>query len=251
MAINEVFQNPTVKQVIFQIRYPNLFFIEKHIGGFQQKIMKQYPESAELIKTQFLVAASGQKSAGDTADEAKVDSTAKIWQFKSEEGVTVSVTRDAVSVDSTHHKTYKNESSEKFRDEIKFVIGTLFSVIEIPILTRIGLRYIDECPIDQKDNAHFQTWYNTTFPLDRFGIDTALELDTKSVVQRGHYFLRFIESLRTDNNGQSNLILDFDAYANTIEPTNYLEVADELHAIISDEYESFIREPVYAYMRGE
>ena len=31
MAINEVFPNPTVKKVIFQIRFPNLFFIESKI----------------------------------------------------------------------------------------------------------------------------------------------------------------------------------------------------------------------------
>ena len=32
MGIKEIFSFPTVKQVIFQIRYPNLFIIENKIG---------------------------------------------------------------------------------------------------------------------------------------------------------------------------------------------------------------------------
>lgn len=38
MPINEVFVNPTVKQVIFQVKFPNLFFIESKIGDIQLKI---------------------------------------------------------------------------------------------------------------------------------------------------------------------------------------------------------------------
>jgi hypothetical protein len=49
MVIKEIFPNPTVKQVIFQIRFPNLFYIENKIGDFQLKIMKEFPKSAIAI----------------------------------------------------------------------------------------------------------------------------------------------------------------------------------------------------------
>jgi hypothetical protein len=40
MAIEEVFPNPTVKQVAFEIRFPNLFYLESKIGELQVKIME-------------------------------------------------------------------------------------------------------------------------------------------------------------------------------------------------------------------
>jgi hypothetical protein len=46
---DEVFPNPTVKTVIFQIRYPNLFYIESRIGDIQVKIMDDFPESSLLF----------------------------------------------------------------------------------------------------------------------------------------------------------------------------------------------------------
>ena len=32
MPIHEVFPSPTVKQVIFQVRFPNLFYLESRMG---------------------------------------------------------------------------------------------------------------------------------------------------------------------------------------------------------------------------
>jgi len=49
MQINEVFPNPTVKQVIFQIRFPNLFYLESKIGEYQLKIMQRFPESVRCF----------------------------------------------------------------------------------------------------------------------------------------------------------------------------------------------------------
>ena len=46
----EIFSNPTVKKVIFQIRFPNLFFIENKIGDFQLKIMGMFPESKLIFR---------------------------------------------------------------------------------------------------------------------------------------------------------------------------------------------------------
>jgi hypothetical protein len=53
MPSDEVFKNPTVKQVIFQITFPNLFYIENKMGEFQQKIMNEFPESVLLYRRQF------------------------------------------------------------------------------------------------------------------------------------------------------------------------------------------------------
>ena len=62
MAIDEMFPNPTVKQVIFQITFPNLFYIENKIGAFQLKIMKEFPQSTLLFRRQVLFADVGSES---------------------------------------------------------------------------------------------------------------------------------------------------------------------------------------------
>ena len=123
-----------------------------------------------------------------------------------------------------------------------------FEVTSIPIINRIGLRYIDECPIPSKDNSTFKEYYNSIFPLDRFNLANANEMDFKTVTKKDKYYLRYIESLRKIEE-EYKLILDFDGFAVNISTQDYLRITDDLHAIISDEYERTIKEPVYEYMR--
>jgi hypothetical protein len=56
MPLAEVFRNPTVKQVAFEIKFPNLFFIESKIGDLQMIIMDKFPESALLFQRQIMFA---------------------------------------------------------------------------------------------------------------------------------------------------------------------------------------------------
>lgn len=248
MTISEVFPNPTAKQVIFQIRFPNLFFMESKIGDLQVKIMKEFPESALLFRRQILFADVGPKGKlVDIPGDSEEESGKKIWQFKSDKGFQLNVLTDSLDITSQYHKTYNLEGGPKFRDIIKFVLDCFFEVTSIPVITRIGLRYIDECPIVSKDNLTFKSYYNSTFPLDRFPLSDATEMDFKTAIKKGEYYLRYIESLKKVGD-EYKLILDFDGFANNISPENYLRVADELHTVISVEYEATIKEPVYDYM---
>jgi len=88
MAINEIFKNPTVKTVIFQIRFPNLFFIEKIIGDFQVRIMDVFRESSLILKKGLVI------SVGSTAQiepESDSEGGQRIWQFKSDKGFQLNV----------------------------------------------------------------------------------------------------------------------------------------------------------------
>ena len=49
MAITEIFPNPTVKQVIFQIRFNSLFYIGDKMGEFQQRTMTEIPRNHHLF----------------------------------------------------------------------------------------------------------------------------------------------------------------------------------------------------------
>lgn len=252
MTINEIFPNPTVKQVIFQIRFPNLFYMENKIGDLQLKIMEEFPQSAILYGRQVVFADIGPE--GKLVDiqkdlEKELPGTGrKIWQFKSNKNFQLNVLNDSLGITSQYHKTYNSEGGEKFRDVIKFVLDHFFKVTSIPIINRIGLRYIDECPIPSKDNETFRSYYHSVFPLDRFNLADSDEMLFRTVTKKGDFYLIYFESLQKSEN-KYKLVLDFDGFATNIRPENCLKIADELHTIILEEYEKTIKEPVYQYMR--
>jgi len=249
MTIDEVFENPTVKEVIFQIRYPNLFYIENKIGELQLRIMEVFPNSALLHRRQIVLTDLGPDGEFIKPPDLDEETGKKVWQFESDKGFKLNITGDSLDITSNYHKTYNlDDGSEKFRDIIEFVIGNFMEVMQIPIILRIGLRYIDECPIHSKDNESFSSWYNSSFPLKRFNLSDALEMDFKTVIKTDNEYLRYVESLQ-EVNGKPVLILDFDGYTMNIKTKDFIEVTDRLHDIILAEYEKTITETVKDYMR--
>jgi uncharacterized protein (TIGR04255 family) len=245
MAINEIFNNPTVKTVIFQIQYPNLFYIEKIIGDYQVKIMERFPQSSLILQKGLFITLGSQ---GQIPSEGEDENSTKIWQFSSENDAKLSIQTTSLAIVSTHHKTYNMGDGDKFRDLIKFSLDHFFSFLGIPIINRIGLRYIDHCPIINKDNQTYLQFYNTCFPLNRFSLKDANVMDFKTTVKRGDYLLTYRETAQTKDN-EFMLVLDFDGAAQKVKPENYLSVTDDLHKLISDEFDLTAKEALKEYMR--
>lgn len=223
--------------------------MENKIGDLQLKIMKEFPKSALLFRRQILFADIGPEAKlEDIPSDSDRETGKKIWRFESDKNFKLNVLNDSLDITSEYHKTYNLEGGDKFRDIIKFVLDHFFAVTSIPIINRIGLRYIDECPIPSKDNSTFRSYYNSSFPLDRFNLADASGMDFKTVVRKGEYNLRYSESLRKIN-GEYKLILDFDGFAESIASEDCLTITDNLHTMISEEYERTIKEPVYEYMQ--
>jgi uncharacterized protein (TIGR04255 family) len=250
MPINEVFPNPTVKQVIFQVRFPNLFYLESRMGEFQLKVMKDFPKSSIALTRQFLIA-QGVKLAevGGAQGEAQPPEVGKIWNFESETGVELHVMSESMDLSSTLHKTYNNPNQlHRFRDSIKMALDTLLAVAPVPIFSRVGLRYVDECPVPAIENAVYRQHYNSTLALDRFNLADVEELSHVALVRRGPRYVRIREVLRVPA-GKPQLTLDFDAYSINVEPGTCLALTDELHDLVIAEYEKTLREPVFEIMR--
>ena len=249
MAITEVFPNPTVKQVFFEVKFPHLFFIESKIGDLQLKVMDEFPNSALGFERQLVLKQyKEQEGKNDSLPQTDEDSVRKIWQFISEKKYKFEVTSNSLVIFSKFHKTYNLDGGDKFRDIIKFIMDNFLEVIRIPVLNRIGLRYVDECPLPSKDNDTFKEYYSSVFPIDRFNIADVEEMLFRTVVKRGDFNLIYLETLQKKNDDYK-LILDFDGFAKKIPSNNYIEVTDQLHKIISDEYQKTINQPVYEYMR--
>lgn len=243
----EIFPNPTVRRVVFQMQFPNLFALEKKIGDFQEKIMGQFPESKLIFRRQLLFA--------DVGPEGKLQNIPdqmqgrKIWHFESKEKHEINVLTNSLAISSDHHKTYNNPAStKKFRDVIEFVSSKFFEVISIPIINRVGLLYIDECPLPSKNNKTLKEYYNSTFPIERYPIDDAIGMHFETQTKRGNHNLIYRETL-VKKNEDFKLILNFDGYETNVPSKDIIRVTDELHEIIETEYFNTIRDPVKKYMR--
>lgn len=251
MEINEVFPRPTVKQVIFQIRFPNLFYIESKIGDLQLEIMEEFPESSLVFRRQVMFADVGPNiKPQEVLEKFPEQLGPKIWQFSSPKGYKLNVLSDSLDITSEFHKTYDNpDSDNRFRDIIALVLTKFFAVTKVPVVTRLGLRYIDECPLPSKDTNTYRAYYNTAFNLDRFSMDEATEMDFKAVVRKGEFSLRYVESLQKRND-RYVVVLDYDAFAQALKPADCLAVTDELHQLIIAEFGATIKQPVIDFMKG-
>jgi uncharacterized protein (TIGR04255 family) len=250
-SLNEVFPSPTVKQVIFQIRFPNLFYMESKIGDLQLDVMQEFPESSLAIRRQILLADVGPDVKMQTlTDQVGSEGGRKVWQFSSPKGYKLNVLSDSLDITSEYHKTYDSPSSaDRFRDVISSVMAAFTKRLAVPRITRVGLRYIDECPLPSRDTKTYREFYNSAFDLDRFPVEDSAELDFKVVIRRGRYSLRYVESLQRRPAGESFVILDFDAFCASLDAAEVLAVTDELHKITIEEWKRTIKSPVYDFMR--
>lgn len=249
MPLAEVFRNPTVKQVAFEIQFPNLFFIESKIGELQIKIMDKFPESALLFQRQ-LVFAVGAEKIEDLQQKIPQEQGLKIWQFNNPAlGYKLNISSNSLSITSTSHKTYNNQQSDnRFRDIIAHVLKPFFDLTNLPTVNRVGLRYIDECPFKEKTTTSFLAHFNSCFSTTRFSIEDSLEHRYVAFVKRNEYFIRYVETYNAKVNPTS-LTLDFDGSANNVPSAACLDTTDQLHILIAKEYKATIKEPVYEYMR--
>lgn len=249
MPINEVFPNPTVKQVIFQVRFPSLFYIESKIGDLQLRLIQSFPKTSLVFRQQVVIAdLPPQLSPEGIPVDLNREASKKIWRFESVDGnVVLNVLADSLDISSQSHKTYSLGDGPKFRDVIRPILDSFIELTQIPGFTRIGLRYVDECPVPAMENEVFSDWYNTAFPTGRFNLATVRQMTFSALMSREDHFIRYVERLITGETPK--LILDFDGYAENILAEDYLATTDKLHETISTEYENTIKDPVYEYMR--
>lgn len=208
--------------------------------------MHYFKDSALILTKEFNVSLGPQNQPMPGIDRPK---PANIWQFISpQQNVRLSVQTDSLDIASTSHKSYAMGKEEKFRDIIQLALNPFFELVRIPVIARIGLRYIDQCPVVQKNNTSFSQYYRSAFPLDRFPIDAADSMDFRVTVRRGEYSLKYRETLKKVVD-EFVLELDFDGFALDIKPTKYLSVTDDLHTVISNEFAATANESLLEYMR--
>lgn len=242
-----IYPNPTLKQVIFQIRFPNLFFIESKIADIQLAIFEKFPESEVLIQQTIPFGVSAQSS-----DAQSPVPIAKIWQFSNPSGYSLKISTDSLSIDSTTHKAYyQSNGITSFREIIEYCLDGFGQAVKLPFISRVGLRYIDEVPLFDKNNETFNACFNSSLNTNKFSIE---EVDEMSVRLHKHinseYRFIYQEQIK-QNSKSSSVMLDFDAYKERVLFADVLSITDQLHKIVHDEFFNTIREPIVKFMSVE
>ena len=248
MPADEIFTNPVVKQVAFEVRFPNLFFIEGRIGEFQVHIMKDFPQSELVHRRNIMFVTAGADNLQELAKQQQADSVDKIWQFKSAAGTKLEISTRNLVLSSEQHRSYHHGEENAFRGIIDRVVRRFFDMVQIPVALRVGLRYINECPIFNKSTARFIECYNSILPLNRFGLERVLNMDCGVVANTHKCQIRHIESLRLNPN-DDKLVLDLDASAENVPSENVMLCTDDLHEAISAEFKETVKEPILQFMR--
>lgn len=215
--------------------------------------MKEFPISKLLLRSGFIVASNVEAKQKIEIPSNLQDTNVarKIWQFESKNKIVLSIASNSLDLVSEFHKTYElgEDDSKKFRCTIKHAVDAFIDVMKLPTINRIGLRYIDQCPIPAKNNEIFSAWYKTKFPLDKFDIADAEAMTFRTVIKKRDYNLGYIESLEKNDKNEDMLVLDFDGFAKNIENvSSYMDITDDLHKLISAAYAETIEAPVYEWM---
>ena len=249
MAIDKIYKNPTVKQVIFQIQFPNLFYLESKISDIQLDIISRFPESALLVRSPIAIAIGGNNIPQQELENNVI--AQKTWEFKNKDGYELSITSNCLTIVSKLHKTYSNEGSEhRFREIIEYILGVFGKHVKLPAINRVGLRYTDVCPLPEKTTAKYAEYFNSALSFNNNSIECINEMhiyivkdieDCKIIYQE-----KYMPQIYPDE-----VILDFDGFKQDVVFDNCMAVVDKLHLIISDEYEKSIKEPIYRFMEGE
>src|SRR5262249_45713777 len=141
------------------------------------------------------------------------------------------------------------KGAQPFRGIIDKAISEFFKVIQIPAVLRVGLRYINECPLFDRTSKTFQTCYDSILPINKFGLENLSRADCVAVAKVNEMQIQRIESLRLTSTGDA-LVLDLDASTESVDSSAVMEKSDRLHGLIEDEFFRSIKEPVLEYMRG-
>jgi len=246
----EVFPTPLVKQVFFEIRYPNLFFIEGRIGEFQVKVMKDFPQSDLVLRRNLMFFGNVEApQAQESAKQQPSETTEKIWQFKSETGSRLEVTVRSLVLVSEKHMSY-NEGENSFRSILQKTVSEFLGLIRLPVVQRVGLRYVNHCPLLDKTTKTFKDCYNSILPVDRFGLENLVQTNCVAVVNSENMRIQHVELLPFATPAGDVMVLDLDASTENVPSDQVVATADKLHNLIAGEFRNVIKDPIVEYMRG-
>lgn len=226
-----------ISRAIFRIDYPPIFKLEKESpSGFQEKIKSNFPISN--IKEGNIIT-TGLKDKKEFIDRE----TFNIYEFLSENKKHITeIAKSYLGVTLLEYGTF-----EDFKNLIEQSFSAFNQEYAPTIITRIGLRYINEIKLD--GNPLDWTNYINGNLLSSLTFVSSSKLKPTRLMNQINYLTENYSL--TFNHGIFNVeypspitrkefILDYDCYTKEIKPEFVLENLNEFHAIIQELFEKSI-----------
>jgi len=242
-----------INSAVFQINFPTILELEEKVPtGFQSKIADKFPilrDSTEL-NLNFSVSSS------EKLDEKEIIPLGlKKWQFHNrEKNKIIALSNKSLTIE--YADCYSN--FKEFISDIELILKSLFEEYNIPLIDRIGVRYINQIklssgnPLDWKDIINEDLTSSIKFANTKNLIRTMQQLQ----IEEDSYYLVLRYGMPNSSYPskivRKEFTLDMDCFGNgefTVEEIPILLA--KYHEVIKNTFESSIGDEFRKMMNKE
>jgi uncharacterized protein (TIGR04255 family) len=197
-----------IKTAVCELKFPVILELEhKPPATFHSSIRKKYPHFERRTSINLQLGSD-------------IKETVYVFLSRNQDW-TLSVRPSSISLETTNYTSFTN-----FTKRLKIVISSANKFIDSDFFTRVGLRYIDNIPIN-KDS--FEDWINPDIvkplTIGIYGQPDLYWQNIRSNCQNGKF--SFQHGIQNSNVNQ--YILDFDFYKENVEANEVNDLLINLH----------------------
>jgi len=230
--LEEVFPNPAVREVAFEIRFPPRLRVNAELWRFQDHLAEEYPNpDSEAV----------------LMPPSAAPINVSVFQSPAT-GRTVKVSQQNFVLAFTRYTCF-----EDFKAEVLAKTRVFCETFEVKSLTRVGLRYVNEIILPTgEDRASMLRFVRPIIDFSRVGIESVEEFFTQIRIRhRNHMVLLRSVTLPDSERRNRAYVLDIDCHSQGALPFGSLEsVLDEYHDTAQRYFLDHITEEFKNKMRG-
>jgi len=240
---NEIVDNPLLREVVFEARFPILLKIPRDIADFQEAIIDKFPETNIIYDKKIFF----------DSKEGSEEISEKACEFVNPENQTkCQVFNHKYSLFSNAYKSWKGfESKEGFHDVLKLSMDNFIKIFGIKKFNRLGLRYINKFELEENSSEMFKKYFIPLFNYDKYKVENLSQNSIRLRVKKPNSIELTIMGVFVKEDNKDYYILDFDAFSLNIVQGDLYNTLEKLHDILLKEFHSLITEDCRKKMRGE
>ena len=205
--ISNTYENNYLNDIIFKIEFSQILQLlgeENSAKDFQEKIYRSFPQVKILQQNTFKISSSGQYT---------YNKDHFTWVFYND-GKKVDLTASSLTLE---YDGNIYEGFEEFKKDIQLLLESL-KVYPLIDVNFIGLRYINQIPLEPKEDINKLINNNLLSVIKEFETDKVLQSLTKTDLKLNDYILIFqygqFNPEYPSININKDFILDFDCFTN-------------------------------------
>jgi len=233
--LSEVFPNPPLVEVAFEVRFAPLLKVERQLPEFQEHIASEYPMLGE--------------------EQRKVDNQkVKSFEFKTtDQGKTI-----RISLRSFSFLSQKYEKFERYKEELTGHLESFCDSVGVKKVTRVGLRYINNIRLSAQNGSYpVSKFVRPLIDTERIDLESLLNLQMQVTLQLelNQFSIRtglFPLPTETSDVPSAIYLLDYDCYVlRESDLSEITDLLDQFHDHIQRQFLQDLTPTYIEIMRGK